>query len=346
MAVSHSTTLPARKSYRRQALIWLLMTLILGVITALVWMFSQTPVIGTKIENAPISMPEATVEELKQPLSIESLHELDTDVQPIDFAATVRDLRNYPDEFKDKRYLSANKGKWTVQIMNVAENDVVVSYLEGRKDRGKFAYFRYLDENKQVRYMLTYGVMSSPQEAVGAAKLIDFGLPADVSVLPEEINRYVSIIDNYERPEPIKDLSTRRARSVNLQRTKREVPVRQKAQAQNSSNTTATETNTQDQTERSSSNSDATTPKANSAESIRQSADTSETLSINEERSFDTDDGSTAKPRKPEAETKKPPVVATPKPPTPAKPPAATNNPAPNKNTNDSIKELIDQKTN
>lgn len=52
--------------------------------------------------------------------------------------------------------------------------------------------------------MLTYGLMSSPQEAVGAAKLIDFRLPDDVRVLPEEISRYVSIIDNYERPDPIK----------------------------------------------------------------------------------------------------------------------------------------------
>ncbi|WP_350617252.1 hypothetical protein, partial [Pseudomonas sp. HY7a-MNA-CIBAN-0227] len=84
-------------------------------------------------------------------------------MQPINFDATVRDLRSYPDEFKDKRYLLANKGKWTVQVMNVAENEVIVSYLEGREDRAKFSYFRYLDDNNQVRYMLTYGLMSSPQ---------------------------------------------------------------------------------------------------------------------------------------------------------------------------------------
>ncbi len=331
------------KSYRRQALIWLMVTLLLAVITALVWMASQTPAIGTKIENAPIATPQATVSELEQPLSIESLHELDTDVQPINFEETIRDLRNYPDEFKDKGYLLANKGKWTVQVMNVAENDVIVSYLEGRKDRNKFAYFRYRDENNQLRYMLTYGLMSSPQEAVGGAKLIDFGLPADVRVLAEEVNRYVSIIDNYERPQPIKDLSTKRTRSVNLKPTKREVPARQKAPvvAEKNDNNNSATNDSQDSTKNS-----------NKAESIRQSADTSATLTVNEERTLSSDNDTA--PAK--QETKKPPVVATPKPPSSvssdkaqessSKKPAANTDKAANKNNADSIKELIEEKSN
>ena len=327
------------KSYRRQALIWLMVTLLLAVITALVWMASQTPAISTKIENAPIATPQATVSELEQPLSIESLHELDTEVQLINFEETIRDLRNYPDEFKDKGYLLANKGKWTVQVMNVAENDVIVSYLEGRKDRNKFAYFRYRDEDKQLRYMLTYGLMSSPQEAVGGAKLIDFGLPADVRVLAEEVNRYVSIIDNYERPQPIKDLSTKRTRSVNLKPTKREVPARQKAPviAENSKDDSAT------------TDSQAANKNSNKAESIRQSADTSATLTMNEERTLSSDNDTA--PAK--QETKKPPVVATPKPPSSAisqessaKKPAANTDKAANKNSADSMKELIEEKSN
>ena len=343
MAYSGPMPRSTSKSYRRQALIWLMVTLLLAVITALVWMASQTPAIGTKIENAPIATPQATVSELEQPLSIESLHELDTDVQPINFEETIRDLRNYPDEFKDKGYLLANKGKWTVQVMNVAENDVIVSYLEGRKDRNKFAYFRYRDEDKQLRYMLTYGLMSSPQEAVGGAKLIDFGLPADVRVLAEEVNRYVSIIDNYERPQPIKDLSTKRTRSVNLKPTKREVPARQKAPvvAEKNDNNNSATNDSQDSTKNS-----------NKAESIRQSADTSATLTVNEERTLSSDNDTA--PAK--QETKKPPVVATPKPPSSAssdkaqesssKKPAANTDKAANKNNADSIKELIEEKSN
>ena len=382
MAASRSTTRTASQSYRRQALIWLIATLLLGVLTALVWMFSQTPAMGAKIENEPIAAPQTLEAEFDQPLKIESLHELDTDVQPISFDETIRDLRNYPDEFKDKRYLLANKGKWTVQVMNVAENDVIVSYLEGRDDRSKFAYFRYLDENKQVRYMLTYGLMSSPQEAVGAAKLIDFKLPANVRVLPEEINRYVSIIDNYERPDPVKDLSTKRSRSVNLRPTKREVPLRQKTPTDSSSEQTASSQNPQ-----SSANNGAT-------ESIRQSVDTSETLSVTEERIVDIEEqGAVTLPpknndnsRKPEQDAKKPagsgadnsapkkpPIVATPKPPSASSNSgsnsnnsssanknanannantankntgSSTTNAGTAKNNNDSIKELIEEKSN
>lgn len=297
MAASPSTTRQASKSYRRQALLWLLMTLVLGVVTALIWMFSQTPAIGSKIENAPLTAPQVLNTELKQPLSVEALHELDNDVQPISFEDTVRDLRNYPDEFKDKRYLLANKGKWTVQVMNVAENQVIASYLEGREDRKKFSYFRYRDENNQLRYMLTYGIMNSPQEAIGAAKLVDFGLPANVRVLPEEINRYVGIIDNYERPDPIKDLSTRRSRSVRLQPTEREVPVRQEPEI------------TEDDYS------------FNNGRSIRESADTSETLALNEERIVVTEEGTapmSTDGNEGTQQTGNLPVVPTPKPPSTA----------------------------
>ena len=360
MAASRPTPRSASQSYRRQALIWLVVTLLLGVLTALIWMFSQTPAMGAKIENAPISAPEALSTELEQPLKIESLHELDTDVQPLSFDTAIQDLRNYPDEFKDKGYLLANKGKWTVQVMNVAENDVIISYLEGRKDRSKFAYFRYLDDEKQMRYMLTYGLMSSPQEAVGAAKLIDFRLPADVRVLPEEINRYVGIIDNYTRADPMRDLSTKRTRSIDLEPTKREVPVRQKKPV----------------AEKAKSN-------TNGTESIRQSADTSDTLSVNEQRTVvneeqsssvttTKDDGATSKAeqdnKKPasgaDTTTPKPPVVPTPKPPTANPKPAVvpvpktpgtansanssntTANAKTPKNGNDSIKALIEAKSN
>ncbi|WP_201533514.1 hypothetical protein [Psychrobacter immobilis] len=348
MAASRPMPRNARQSYRRQALIWLMTTLLLGVITALVWMFSQTPAMGAKIENAPISAPQALSTELEQPVKIESLHELDTDVQPIKFDTTVRDLRSYPDEFKDKRYLLANKGKWTVQVMNVAENEVIVSYLEGREDREKFAYFRYLDNEKQVRYMLTYGIMSSPQEAVGAAKLIDFKLPSNVRVLPEEINRYAGIIDNYERPDPIKDLSAKRTRSVSLKPTKREVPVRQQTQDTDNDQNASNNANGSGQA----------AANNNGGESIRQSSDTSATFSVNEERIVgDENQSSSVTPPRSEDGTsksqgtsntdnsapKKPPVVATPKPPSNSTNSANNNS---SKSNSDSLKALIEDKSN
>lgn len=333
-----------RKSDRRQALIWLMMTLILGVITALIWMANQTPKVATKIENAPLtSAPPPLVTELAQPTKVEPLHELDADVQPISFEDTIRDLRNYPDEFKDKRYLLANKGKWTVQVMNVAENDVVVSYLDGRDDRDKFSYFRYRDEDNQLRYMLIYGLMASPQEAMGAAKLVDFGLPSNVRVLPEEISRYVSIIDNYERPQPIKDLGSKRSRAVKLQPTKREVPVRPKPKPKPAPK----------KENRSSESAKPKPANTNKSDTIKQSKDRSETLSVKEERKVANDEAKNQRQERKAEEAKKPPAVPAPKPPSDSKSETKSDNKSDSEkpkdnskdNKGDSIKELIDDKS-
>lgn len=288
MAAISPSSRPATKAYRRYALIWLLMTLLLGVVTALVWMFAKTPAAHAQIENEPITANASAASDIVQPTKIESLHELDADVQPIDFSAMVRDLRDYPDEFKDKSFLIANKGKWTVQVMNVAENDVIVDYLLGREDRSKFAYFRYRDDNNQLRYMLTYGIMSSAQEANGAAKLIDFGLPPNVRVIPEEFNRYVNIIDSYELAAPVVDLDTKRNRKVNLQPTRREVPVRRRAtptssQDNNESNNDLSNSSADNSTNSRSDN-DQVSASANNNQSIRQSEDASKTLVVNEQR--------------------------------------------------------------
>ena len=300
MAAIGPSSRPATKAYRRYALIWLLMTLLLGVVTALVWMFAKTPAAHAQIENEPITANASAASDIVQPTKIDSLHELDADVQPIDFSAMVRDLRDYPDEFKDKSFLIANKGKWTVQVMNVAENDVIVDYLLGREDRSKFAYFRYRDDNDQLRYMLTYGIMSSAQEANGAAKLTDFGLPSNVRVIPEEFNRYVNIIDSYELAAPVIDLDAKRNRKVNLQPTRRELPVRRRAeptssQSNNESNSDSSNSSADNSTNNRSGNDQASASTTNNPnnQSIRQSEDTSKTLVVNEQRVVNSDsDGS------------------------------------------------------
>ena len=322
MAVTSPTSRPATRAYRRYALIWLLMTLILGVVTALVWMFAKTPAARTTIENAPITANVSTAIDITKTTKVEALHELDADVQPIDFSAMVRDLREYPEEFKDKRYLLKNKGKWTVQVMNVAENDVIVDYLLGREDRSKFAYFRYRDDNDQLRYMLTYGIMSSAEEAMGASKLMDFGLPANVRVIPEEFNRYVNSIDNYELADPVVDLAANRNRQVRLQPTRREVPVRKRA-------TPAAQENASTNTD---SNNSASTQSARPSEekrSIRSSDDASETLVVQEERIVNADnDGVIAAPKNDSNKTDAPASNKN-----TATPPAAKKDPTPKSDT-------------
>lgn len=265
MVHSKASSQSKSRFFRRQALMWLISLVLLSAITAFLWMMNKTPAFHQEVENKPLTPQQILEKDLIQPKKIESLHELDKDVPPINFDTVVRDLRHYPDEFKDKRYLNANKGKWTVQVMNVAENEVITDYLMGRQDRDKFAYFRYRDENNQPRYMLIYGIMSSPQEAIGTAKIIDFGLPRNVRPLPEEINRYIDIIDNYEKAEPVKEANM--PRIIELKPAKKEVP----SKVIDDSSSEAEAVNHTDQ-------------------SIKHSLDTSDTLSIQENKTQEKND--------------------------------------------------------
>ena len=319
MATSATTLNPKTKKRQKTAKkvttgLWLLMALTVGMCALLVWIFSEAPVL--KKEDKTSEQSSVSASSVSNLRTVDKVDELAGQVKPISFDALLRDLRDYPPEFKDVRYLKANQGKWTVQVMDVSENDIVTDYLNEREDREKFAYFRYRDENNQSRYVLTYDVMASPQMAMGATKTIDFGLPANVRVIPEELNRYASLIENYELSEPVKDLGANRVRSIKLQPTSRELAVKasrpttssnptasstannstspqaskpaspkptRNASSQTASNNTASRTNQASSTSSASSSNNA--PGNSSASSIRESANTERTLAVNETRS-------------------------------------------------------------
>ena len=146
-------------------------------------------------------------------------------MRPIKFDAVIRDMRNYPKEFKDSRFIKANNGKWTVQVMNVVEHEVVTDYLNSRDDRDKFNYFRIVDAHNQKRFVVTYGVFGSVQEAVGAAKVVNFNLPKEVKAFPEEFKMYAPQMDEYEVAPPLRDVGKTAAREVKLNATPKLLPA-------------------------------------------------------------------------------------------------------------------------
>ncbi len=209
-----------------QTIIWLIMALLMLVLAVSLWMYTKDSNTISVIEESPLEKSVASVEAVNVSERIDNLDDLNADVAPIEFKTIVRDMRNYPKEFKDKSYMKKRKGKWTVQVMNVSEHEIITDYLNNRPDRDKFAYFRFTDQNNQLRYVLSYGLVASLDEAMVLASDIDFGLPESVQVVPEEINRYASMIDNYERGGAVLDMSRNRPRSVLLQKTRYLIPVR------------------------------------------------------------------------------------------------------------------------
>lgn len=206
------------KYHRRQALYWLGLAVAMLVAWLILWIASSAPTITKKDE-----IDKKNTNSTELPTHIESLGELDTVVPPIDFSTLIRDLRTYPAEFKDKKYFNAKK--FTIQVMDVSQNDVIVNYLNTRNDRDRFAYFRYLDDNKNPRYILTYGKFDSMEQANATAHAVSFALPTSVQVNAVAMADYLSIIDDYERGDVIRDSSSRQPRQVRLQATRNEIPI-------------------------------------------------------------------------------------------------------------------------
>lgn len=181
--------------FKIQTILWFFLALVVFVLWLSVWLMSDPTQTKTKQTKTLTSGPAPL------PVYIESYVQMTKEVPPIDFSTVVRDLRNYPDEFKDKKHFEkhAKSKKWTVQVMNVSNNDIITQYLNQRDDRDKFAYFRYHNTNGELRYILTYDTMNSAQEALMTIKNVNFGLPGSVKLKAEEIGYYVKIMDSYER---------------------------------------------------------------------------------------------------------------------------------------------------
>lgn len=201
---------------------WLLLAAIAGGLTFMVWVASAvkpSKVLNQKNVDNPIVVDPLTLLANHNPDEMKDL------VKPISFTAVIRDMRNYPKEFKDSRFVKSNADKWTLQIMNVVEHEVITDYLNGRtNDRDKFNYFRVVDENNQKRFVLTYGMYNSPQEALSAAKTNNFNLPNNVTAFPEEFKLYLSQMDEYEITPPLQDIGKDTPRDVKLQSTKKQLP--------------------------------------------------------------------------------------------------------------------------
>ncbi|MFW2177604.1 MULTISPECIES: hypothetical protein [unclassified Moraxella] len=218
-----TTLSTAYRSWAFRVTIWLILAAIAAGLTFMVW-------VASAIKPTPSSAKKSADNGLVvDPLVLLTNHNPDEThsmVKPIKFDAVIRDMRNYPKEFKDSRFVKANVGKWTVQVMNVAEHEVITDYLNSRThDRDKFNYFRIVDENNQKRFVLTYGTFGSPQEAIGTSKTLDFGLPNNIQTFPEEFKLYVSQMDEYEITPPLQDVTNNAPREVKLQSTPKLLPA-------------------------------------------------------------------------------------------------------------------------
>lgn len=212
---------------KAQTIFWLFVLIVLFIVSLVLFIYAKTLPHNDESEMTAIEKSVASLEAVEVNEHIKKLNDLSYDVAPVEFQTIIRDLRDYPVEFKDKLYIDTYKRKWTLQVMDVAKHEIILDYLNRRADRDMFAYFRYSDRNNQSRFILTYGKVNSSDEAKALLQEVDFALPDNIKVIVKDMKSYSSMIDNYERKVTVLDMSQNRPRRVNLVKTKHLLPAPQ-----------------------------------------------------------------------------------------------------------------------
>lgn len=178
--------------------IWLSLGVACLVLIFIFWIM-QSKERQTK-ELTPIEVKNEQEQSVTQQQSVlldKKIGTFQEEVPPIDLLKRNALAGDHEPEFRGSAFIAENKNVWTLQLLKVAEEDVIRSYLDGREDRSQFHYFR-LDDQKHnnVQYVLTYGVFKNTQAAIEEAQKVSFGLPKSVKVLPQKFNAYADMVND------------------------------------------------------------------------------------------------------------------------------------------------------
>ena len=178
--------------------IWLSLGVACLVLIFIFWIM-QSKERQTK-ELTPIEVKNEQEQSVTQQQSVlldKKIGTFQEEVPPIDLLKRNALAGDHEPEFRGSAFIAENKNVWTLQLLKVAEEDVIRSYLDGREDRSQFHYFRLDDQNhNNVQYVLTYGVFKNTQAAIEEAQKVSFGLPKSVKVLPEKFNAYADMVND------------------------------------------------------------------------------------------------------------------------------------------------------
>ncbi len=206
---------------RSNAKIWFALAIILSLLWIIMWATSQ------KTEQVAQNATKKTTQEARLPDKIDRLDDLKADVPLINFKTITRDLRSYPPEFKDKKFFEKQKGKLTIEVMDVEEQQLIKDFLDRRADRKDFAYFNYTDTNNKDRYVLTYGFYKETEVIAMSGQIKLFNdefskYPKPFLVKKEYVDLYLTRINNYELPTEAQD-ENKKSGKVDLKETNKVV---------------------------------------------------------------------------------------------------------------------------
>lgn len=184
---------------------WLLGGVIMLCISFLLWVGLQVHERLTVVE-APLEQPDVPVEPEKVRFS-PTLGMMTDMVPELNTKKDVSSADEHEPEFKGADFIKDNSSRWTLQLMSVTQEEVIRNYLQKRKDRDKFYYFRYVEEGKPQRYVLTYGAFNSVGSAMANLASVDFGLPDSVKAFPEKLSSFKPFVIDSNSDQEITNLT-------------------------------------------------------------------------------------------------------------------------------------------
>lgn len=99
-------------------------------------------------------------------------------------------------EFRGTKFVTEYQKMWTLQIMQVSEEDIIRAYLDKRTDRDKFYYIRITKKDQPEQFVLMYGVFKTVEQTLAKTQTIKFSLPDSVKTMPEKISSYVNDVND------------------------------------------------------------------------------------------------------------------------------------------------------
>jgi hypothetical protein len=176
--------------------------LILGIVTllacAVLWIWLQLAARVTKENSFTDADPHQIVTVSRFPENLGSF----TDIVPVLDLVKIADKQNstHSPEFQTAAFIDDHESDWTLQVMNVSQENVITDFLAKRSDRSRFQYFRYKSGANDVSFILTYGVFTTVGTVMGALQTMNFGLPSTVRVFPERFSAYKPYITDSDNP--------------------------------------------------------------------------------------------------------------------------------------------------
>lgn len=172
--------------------IWLISGLLCLLVAFIFWLITDTKKLVDL--DAPIEDVQVQIQPEKVTASV--LGTLQDEVRPLTMTTRVVSSGNHSAEFRGTKFFQENKKKYTIELFNAHEEDVIVMFLRKQPVKKDFFYFRLSGDYQTEQYVTSYGVFRTEAEANAQLKQLQIELPASVKPKVVKLGQYLDLVND------------------------------------------------------------------------------------------------------------------------------------------------------